>query len=345
MVASENAVLSTLLAAAQAAGERVVVKDPEAVQLKLESFIDAGPRRLQVTIKKKKTENTCGRDVCCTQVVTDFDRTITRCFDDHGKMVSSSHGAIETSSHMGPEFGKILHNYFLEYYPKEIDHTCTRPPQCTHTQKKKETNARITVSHEVREKFMTEWWTKTHDLFLQKGMRRDDVAAMVAESNLQLRRGVPELFAVLRDNKIPVLVFSAGVANVVEAFLGQNGLMTSNAHVVSNKMVFDDAGVICGFEGELIHSLNKNGTALRNNKAGWAHDSSRTHALVLGDNTSDTQMVAGLEHDQVLSIGFLNDKVNERLDIYKDQFDIVILNDGSMSLVKHFIDIILKSVV
>ena len=49
--------------------------------------------------------------------------------------------------------------------------------------------------------------------------------------------------------QLPVLIFSAGVANVLEVFLKQKGVLTNNIHIVSNRMVFDKDGVICGFEG------------------------------------------------------------------------------------------------
>lgn len=41
-------------------------------------------------------------------------------------------------------------------------------------------------------------------------------------------------------------------------------------------------------------------------------------------------MSDGLKFSEVLSVGFLNDRINERLEIYKKTFDVVIVNDGSM---------------
>lgn len=42
-------------------------------------------------------------------------------------------------------------------------------------------------------------------------------------------------------------------------------------------------------------------------------------------------MVVGLKHPNVvLKIGFINDKVEERMEAYKKVFDVLVLHDGSM---------------
>ena len=99
--------------------------------------------------------------------------------------------------------------------------------------------------------------------------------------------------------------------------------------VVSNMMSFNDDGVLVGFQGELIHSFNKSSKALRSSPE-WERIASRKAVLLLGDNPSDMQMVQGLEVDTVLSVGFLNDRVEERLELYKRTFDVVIRGDATM---------------
>ena len=59
----------------------------------------------------------------------------------------------------------------------------------------------------------------------------------------------------------------------------------------------------------------------------------RVNSLLLGDNIEDTQMDACVRgfSKNILTLGFLNDKVDERLDLYKNTFDIVLLNDPDYS--------------
>jgi hypothetical protein len=47
----------------------------------------------------------------------------------------------------------------------------------------------------------------------------------------------------------------------------------------------------------------------------------------MGDNLGDLHMADGLSSkEHILSVGFLNDKVEERIGQYLDGFDVVVLN-------------------
>ena len=48
-------------------------------------------------------------------------------------------------------------------------------------------------------------------------------------------------------------------------------------------------------------------------------------------------MSDGLEYSEIISIGFLNDRISERLDIYTKTFDVVIVNDGPMQFALDFV--------
>jgi len=44
-------------------------------------------------------------------------------------------------------------------------------------------------------------------------------------------------------------------------------------------------------------------------------------------------MSDGLTYSEILSIGFLNDKIEERLESYRQTFDVVITNDGPFDFI------------
>lgn len=80
---------------------------------------------------------------------------------------------------------------------------------------------------------------------------------------LFFRDGCTEAFNKLFSKKIPIIVLSAGIGDVVELILMHENLFTDNVSVVSNflKMSKDNNGLstIEGFKGEkLIHVFNKN---------------------------------------------------------------------------------------
>jgi len=77
------------------------------------------------------------------------------------------------------------------------------------------------------------------------------------------REGSTEAFSKLFNKKIPIIVLSAGIGDVVELILKHENLFTDNVSVVSNflKMSEDSNGftIIEGFKGKkLIHVFNKN---------------------------------------------------------------------------------------
>ena len=57
-----------------------------------------------------------------------------------------------------------------------------------------------------------------------------------------------------------VLLCSAGVTDIIEVFLSLRGLFSSDSskcQIVSNRMIWDDDGLLTGFEEPIVHSGNK----------------------------------------------------------------------------------------
>jgi len=52
---------------------------------------------------------------------------------------------------------------------------------------------------------------------------------------------------------VPVLVFSAGIGDILEAVLIREDSFFPNLKVVSNYMEFDDSGRVTAFKKPLIH--------------------------------------------------------------------------------------------
>ena len=68
-------------------------------------------------------------------------------------------------------------------------------------------------------------------------------------------------------------------------------------------------GVLQAFKGQLIHTFNKREGAL-SRAAGLRELQGRPNVLLLGDSLGDLTMADGVsEHQNVLTIGFLNDQV------------------------------------
>ena len=74
--------------------------------------------------------------------------------------------------------------------------------------------------------------------------------------------------------------------------------------IVSNKMIFDENGVVTGFEGEGMNSTNKN----MYRRSYVNRQRSRDNIILIGDNIGDIHMSDGVAFQNQISIGLLNDK-------------------------------------
>jgi len=94
-------------------------------------------------------------------------------------------------------------------------------------------------------------WEKTHGLLIEGGLTYEDIKKSVSDAAIAFRDGVVELFEYLEERDIPVLVFSAGLADIIEEVFRQKLHRSfKNIKVVSNRMVFNEEGRLVSFKGE-----------------------------------------------------------------------------------------------
>lgn len=260
-------------------------------------------------------------------VISDFDQTLTPFYkraSDASKpgaareQETSSHGLLLSSHVLDPQVGARERELFARYFPIEMS------PK---------------LSKEEKLPFMVEWWTHAHELLLEYKLTRAQIQQTVAQAHLSFRPGFHSLFALLESKQIPTLVFSAGLYDVIHEVLSKEFAaatgrpVPANVHVVSNMMRFDANGTIEGFQGGLIHSLNKNATVLLDSPF-WQQCKmeQRTNVLLLGDSRGDVQMAQGLScaDDDIIRVGFLNVHVNDAIDEYFALYDVVLTHDASL---------------
>eukprot|EP00744_Colponema_vietnamica_P004197 GILI01006304.1.p1 GENE.GILI01006304.1~~GILI01006304.1.p1 ORF type:complete len:310 (-),score=90.19 GILI01006304.1:98-1027(-) len=266
------------------------------------------------------------------QMVSDFDMTLTK-FMVNGKRGQSCHGMVENGSTMSREFFEKTSNLKVHYHALEMD------PNIPYS-----------------EKFglMVEWWNKAHELMIAENVRQEYISDMVRHANAELREGTVGMFKELSAHNVPVFILSAGLQDILEEFLKQRDSLLSNMQVLSNKMKFNEEGVLVGFEHDIIHSLNKALYAARaccscSPAPSPVHHNPETltpvrpNIILMGDILEDLQMAAGVQYTDLLSIGFLNDpaKVPQLLEAYASHFDVVVTNDGGMEAVAQLVHYIL----
>ncbi|XP_057778690.1 uncharacterized protein LOC130997411 isoform X2 [Salvia miltiorrhiza] len=253
------------------------------------------------------------------QVIADFDATLTK-YMVNGQRGHSSHALLQQGN---PEYDLKRQKLYDHYHPLEIDPT---------------------IPLDEKAKLMEEWWEKSHGLLVEGGLNFDAIRSSVVKSRIAFRDGVTELFELLERCNVPVLIFSAGLADIIEEVLRQKlHRPFKNVKIVSNRMVFDKNGNLVSFKGKTIHVLNKNEHAIDmagpvHEELGYSEESTpdtssvklRTNVLLLGDHIGDLGMSDGLNYNTRISVGFLNDNIESSSDGYRKAFDVVYLNDASM---------------
>lgn len=244
------------------------------------------------------------------QVISDFDMTLTR-FAHNGKRVPTTHNILDNRLLISDDCAKRIRELLNTYYPLEID--ATRSP-------------------EEKLPHMVEWWTKVHELLVEQKIRKELLGQAVRESKVMLRDGFRHFFDRLAEQQVPLLIFSAGVGDVLEEVVRQNHVFHPNVRVISNYMDFDQEGVLRAFSAPLIHTFNKRDGAL-SHAAGLPELKGRGNVLLLGDSLGDLTMADGVsEPDNVLTVGFLNDQVEQRKESYFNSYDIVLVKDETMDV-------------
>uniref|UniRef100_A0A6I8SP02 5'-nucleotidase n=1 Tax=Xenopus tropicalis TaxID=8364 RepID=A0A6I8SP02_XENTR len=219
---------------------------------------------------------------------------------------------IDNSNIISDECRKKLKGLFNTYYPHEMD-----------------------PKKSVEEKYplMVEWWSRAHDLLYEQRIQKDRLAQVVKESNAMLRNGYDLFFNSLYQSEIPLFIFSAGIGDVLEEIIRQKGVFHPNTKVVSNYMDFDDNGIMKGFKGELIHTYNKNSSVLTDTEY-FKEIGHRTNIVLLGDTLGDLTMADGVTTvENIIKIGFLNDKVDELTEQFLQSYDIVLVRDETLDVV------------
>ncbi|XP_028161812.1 7-methylguanosine phosphate-specific 5'-nucleotidase-like isoform X1 [Ostrinia furnacalis] len=189
------------------------------------------------------------------------------------------------------------------------------------------------MNEEEKTKHMIEWYKAANALLRGVTFPRQELLGVGQRMIECYRDGVHELVAWSQRQQVPVLVFSAGLGDSVQAALTAAGFQLPNVKVVSNFLDLDDNDKIVGIKGdEVIHTMNKNETTIKNTEY-YEMVKERRNVLLMGDSIGDARMVEGMEHcAAVVKLGFLGHNVRDSLPKYLSQFDVVLVNEPSMRL-------------
>ncbi|PJE60089.1 MAG: hypothetical protein COU85_00175 [Candidatus Portnoybacteria bacterium CG10_big_fil_rev_8_21_14_0_10_44_7] len=250
-------------------------------------------------------------------ILADFDKTLTQAMVN-GQEVPSVISILRDGRYLTPDYAKKAHALYNKYHPREKDPN---------------------LSVAAKKKLMAQWWQAHFALLLKSGLNRKDVKRVVQSPQLQLRAGFAALADFLQTNKIPLVIISSGGLGEesISLKLKQAGRLTSNIHIISNAFLWNKDGRAVGVRQPIVHGANKDETLVRDFPAIFAAVKDRQNVILLGDSLGDIGMAEGFAYDSLLKIALLAKEDQGGIDAYKNIYDVLILNDGSLDFVTHFL--------
>eukprot|EP01032_Pedospumella_encystans_P010642 gene10642-12425_t len=181
---------------------------------------------------------------------------------------------------------------------------------------------------------------------------------------LGLRAGWSDTLQSLATKGVPTYLFSSGYGDVVTQVLlqgmssagGAGGAGTAgasvpgvpqplpqNLRVISNFFRAAPDGTVRAFSQPVVHERNKNASTAAQHMGMSVLN--RPYAIVLGAHEDDVNMTEGVEGlMEQISVGYLEltEDFSQRLPIYLNTFDVVIIGDGNLQYVRSMIEDILQ---
>ncbi len=241
-------------------------------------------------------------------VISDFDKTLTKAFVN-GEEVPSIISVLRDGEYLTSDYAEKAHALYSRYHQIE---------------------ANSAVLLKEKKKAMQEWWTEHFKLLIESRLNKRDLERVVKSGKVKLREGDLEFFDFLKEKKIPLVILSSSGLGVesISMYLENKKRMYDNVHIVSNSFKWDENGYAIGINKPIIHSMNKDEASVKDCPF-FDKIKDRRNVLLLGDTIEDTGMVKGLGCDKIIKIGFFNYD-RENLAEYKKNYDILVLNDGTM---------------
>lgn len=242
-------------------------------------------------------------------VIADFDRTLTKAFVEW-EFRASLESVLEKWWYLWTDYSSRSKANFDKYHPIEIDPT---------------------ISLEFKKSAMLERRTNQFQAMIECGLTKNIIQEAMKSDTIVFRNWYEEFFDILLEKDIPLIIFSASWLwyFAIHSLLQNNNKLNPNINIISNSFIRDESGKAIWIKKPIIHSFNKDETAVRDFPI-YEEIKHRKNIILLGDSLGDVDMANWFDYENILKIWFLNKEIDKNIENYKKSFDMLILNDWPM---------------
>ena len=269
--------------------------------------------------KIQKLRN-CNPDLI--QVISDFDWTLTYIKDKKtNEIIPAIISVLYNKWYLSQEYSKKAKELESIYIPIEKDEN---------------------IPLETRKLKMDEWRRRHKELLVQSGLSKKHIDDVVNSGVIQLRDGCDKFFKMLKDENIPITIFSASWlwTYAISSYLEKNNVNYDNINFVSNEFIWDEKWNAVSWKEPFITSLNKDETVISSDTYPELYEKikNRKNIILLWNGTWDAAMANDEDNDLVLRIWFLEDKNSSKFEKFKELFDVILLWDWWMHEIIEILD-------
>lgn len=181
------------------------------------------------------------------------------------------------------------------------------------------------ITSEEKCEAMRNAWKEKLDLLRSLNIDKNKLIKYITnKSDIELREGIVEYFQLVRDRKIPIIIISDGIYEVIECLLNNNNCNFDNIKIIANKLYDIEDNII-------VHPLNKNESSVPSDIQNKLVD--KKTSVLFASSINDINMLSKANLKDSIKVAFLEHNINENFDTFLNYFNVICTHNTSFEQV------------
>ena len=276
----------------------------------------------------EKLEKLKNSHISNLSIICDYDDTLTKRFFN-GVKNRVSFGIIDQSSFASNNLKEGANNLFKKYSKFELD---------------------TSIDFSLRDKSMYSWFEECLILMINDKISKKKMYDMVIESindnKMFFRNGMKIFFDFILKLKIPLILISAGIKDVIIYELKyllkeKYDLLIENnlIHIIANDFIFNENNIAIDIVKPIIYTFNKN-KIIKDEISKYINlNEQKLNVFFFGDHLNDINALDDIQNniENILSVAFWNYDESKLSNEFKKIYDAVVSEDGDFFIINEIL--------